>query len=102
FVDMGSATIKINDDGSFNLLVGAVDIGTGADTAQAQIAAEVLGVDVEDVLVYSADTDITPFDVGAYASGTTYVSGMAVKKAAEQVRERITARAARLLGLAEG
>jgi putative selenate reductase molybdopterin-binding subunit len=99
FVDMASASIKINDDGSFNLLVGAVDIGTGADTAQAQIAAEVLGVRTEDVLVYSADTDLTPFDVGAYASGTTYISGMAVKKAAEQVRDRIAARAAAMLGL---
>ena len=99
FVDMGAASIKINDDGSFNLLVGATDLGTGADTVQAQIAAEVLGVAVDDIVVYSADTDLTPFDVGAYASGTTYISGMAVKKAAEQVRERITARAARLLGL---
>jgi putative selenate reductase molybdopterin-binding subunit len=101
FVDMGSAWIKINDDGSFNLQVGAVDLGTGADTAQAQIAAEVLGVPVEDVVVYSADTDLTPFDVGAYASGTTYISGMAVKKAAEEARARIAARAARLLGLDE-
>ena len=99
FVDMGSAQIKINDDGSFNLLVGAVDLGTGADTAQAQIAAEVLGVPAEDVLVYSSDTDLTPFDVGAYASGTTYISGTAVKKAAEQARERILVRARRLLGL---
>lgn len=99
FVDMGSASIKINDDGSFNLLVGAVDIGTGADTAQAQIAAEVLGVCTEDVLVYSADTDLTPFDVGAYASGTTYISGMAVKKAAEEVRDQIATRAAAMLGL---
>ena len=94
FVDMGAASIKLNDDGSFNLLVGAVDLGTGADTVQAQIAAEVLGVSTEDILVYSADTDLTPFDVGAYASGTTYISGMAVKKAAEQVRDRIAARAA--------
>jgi putative selenate reductase molybdopterin-binding subunit len=99
FVDMGSAQIKLNDDASFNLLVGAVDLGTGADTAQAQIAAEVLGVPTEDIIVYSSDTDLTPFDVGAYASGTTYISGMAVKKAAEQARERICARAARLLGL---
>jgi putative selenate reductase molybdopterin-binding subunit len=102
FVDMGSASIKINDDGSFNLLVGAVDIGTGADTAQAQIAAEVLGVPTEDVLVYSADTDLTPFDVGAYASGTTYISGMAVQKAALEVRDRIAARAADMLGLEAG
>jgi hypothetical protein len=71
YVDMGSCSIKINDDGSFNLLVGATDLGTGADTVQAQIAAEVLGVPVEDIMVYSADTDLTPFDVGAYASGTT-------------------------------
>ena len=99
FVDMGAASIKINDDSSFNLLVGATDLGTGADTVQAQIAAEVLGVPVDDIVVYSADTDLTPFDVGAYASGTTYISGMAVKKAAEQARTRIVARAARMLGL---
>jgi putative selenate reductase molybdopterin-binding subunit len=101
YVDMGAASIKMNDDGSFNLLVGATDLGTGADTVQAQIAAEVLGVPVDDIIVYSADTDLTPFDVGAYASGTTYISGMAVKKAAEAVRARITERAARLLGVAE-
>ncbi len=98
FVDMASCSIKINDDGSFNVLFGATDLGTGSDTVLAQIAAEVLGVPVEDILVYSSDTDFTPFDVGAYASSTTYVSGMAVKKAAEAARERIVARAARLLG----
>jgi putative selenate reductase molybdopterin-binding subunit len=96
-LDMGGAPIKLNDDGSFNLLAGATDIGTGTDTVQAQIAAEVLGVEVDDIIVYSADTDLTPFDVGAYASGTTYISGMAVKKAAEAVRARIAERAARLL-----
>ena len=94
-IDMGASSIKINDDGSFNLLVGATDIGTGSDTVLAQIAAEVLGVSVDDIVVYSSDTDLTPFDVGAYASSTTYVSGMAVKKAAEAVRARICARAAR-------
>jgi len=99
FVDMGGASIKINDDGSFNLLVGATDLGTGADTVVAQIAAEVLGVPLEDIIVYEADTDLTPFDVGAYASGTTYISGMAVKKAAGIVRERIAERAAAILGL---
>jgi putative selenate reductase molybdopterin-binding subunit len=98
YVDMSACSIKINDDGSFNLLYGATDIGTGADTVLAQIAAEVLGVPVEDVLVYASDTDITPFDTGAYASSTTYVAGMAVKKAAEKARERICDRAARLLG----
>jgi putative selenate reductase molybdopterin-binding subunit len=101
FVDMGSASIKMNDDGSFNLLIGGTDLGTGADTVVAQIAAEVLGVTVDDIIVYAADTDITPFDVGAYASGTTYITGMAVKKAAEAARARIAARAARMLGLDE-
>ena len=100
-MDMGACSIKINDDGSFNMLIGATDLGTGADTVLAQIAAEVLGVPVDDIVVYAADTDVTPFDVGAYASSTTYVSGMAVQKAAEQVRRRITVRAARLLELAD-
>jgi putative selenate reductase molybdopterin-binding subunit len=99
-LDMGGASIKMNDDGSFNLLVGATDLGTGADTVLAQIAAEVLGVGVDDIVVYAADTDLTPFDVGAYADSTTYISGTAVKKAAEAVRARIVERAARLLGLA--
>jgi putative selenate reductase molybdopterin-binding subunit len=98
-MDMGAASIKINDDGSFNLLFGATDLGTGADTVLAQIAAEVLGIPVDDIVVYAADTDLTPFDVGAYASSTTYISGMAVKKAAEAARERIVARAARLLAV---
>ncbi|MDY0124692.1 MAG: molybdopterin-dependent oxidoreductase [Anaerolineaceae bacterium] len=93
YLDMGGAHIKINDDGSFNLLVGATDLGTGSDTALAQIAAEVLGVRVEDVIVTSSDTDTTPFDVGAYASSTTYISGTAVKKAAEKVAEQIKERA---------
>ena len=96
-LDMGGASIKMNDDGSFNLLVGATDLGTGADTVLAQIAAEVLGVGSDDVIVYAADTDMTPFDVGAYADSTTYISGTAVKRAAEAVRERIVLRAARLL-----
>ena len=98
-VDMAACSIKINDDGSFNMLVGATDLGTGSDTVLAQIAAEVLGVPVDDVLVYSSDTDFTPFDVGAYASSTTYISGGAAKKAAEAARARIVARAARLLGV---
>ncbi|MDD2521491.1 MAG: molybdopterin-dependent oxidoreductase, partial [Anaerolineaceae bacterium] len=93
YLDMGGASIKINDDGSFNLMVGATDLGTGSDTVLAQIAAEVLGVKVDDVIVTSSDTDTTPFDVGAYASSTTYISGTAVKKAAEKVAERIRQRA---------
>lgn len=97
YLDMGGASIKMNDDGSFNLLVGATDLGTGSDTVLAQMAAEVLGVPLEDIIVYSSDTDFTPFDKGAYASSTTYISGAAVVKAAEQVAERIRLRAARML-----
>ena len=78
YLDMGGASLKMNDDGSFNLLVGATDLGTGSDTVLGQMAAEVLGVPLEDILVYSSDTDFTPFDVGAYASSTTYISGAAV------------------------
>jgi putative selenate reductase molybdopterin-binding subunit len=101
YLDMGGASIKMNDDGSFNLLVGATDLGTGSDTVLAQMAAEVLGVPVEDVITYSSDTDFTPFDVGAYASSTTYISGTAVTNAAKIVAERIKIRAARMLGLPE-
>lgn len=97
YLDMGGASIKMNDDGSFNLLVGATDLGTGSDTVLAQMAAEVLGVPVDDVVIYSSDTDFTPFDKGAYASSTTYISGAAVVKAAEQAAERIRVRAARML-----
>lgn len=96
-VDMASATIKMNEDGSFNLLVGATDLGTGSDTVLAQIAAETLGVDVSDIIVYSSDTDLTPFDVGAYASSTTFISGGAVKKAAEMIREIILKDASKIL-----
>jgi putative selenate reductase molybdopterin-binding subunit len=87
----------MNDDGSFNLLIGATDLGTGSDTVLAQMAAEVLGVQVDDILVYSSDTDFTPFDKGAYASSTTYISGAAVTKAAQQVAARIKNRAAAML-----
>jgi len=99
YLDMGGASIKMNDDASFNLLIGATDLGTGSDTVLAQMAAEVLGVPTEDILVYSSDTDFTPFDKGAYASSTTYISGAAVVKAAEQAAERIRVRAAKILAV---
>jgi len=88
-IDMGAATVRMNEDGSCQLLVGATDIGTGSDTILSQIAAEVLGIPPSHVVVTSSDTDTTPFDVGAYASSTTYVSGMAVQRAAEKVRGQI-------------
>jgi len=97
YLDMGGASIKMNEDGSFNLLVGATDLGTGSDTVLAQMAAEVLGVPVDDILVYSSDTDFTPFDKGAYASSTTYISGAAVVRTARKVAERIRIRAAGIL-----
>lgn len=98
YLDMGGASIKMNDDGSFNLLIGATDLGTGSDTVLAQMAAEVLGVPLDDIITYSSDTDFTPFDKGAYASSTTYISGAAVVNAARQAADRIRARAAKLLG----
>ncbi|HET9910678.1 MAG TPA: molybdopterin cofactor-binding domain-containing protein, partial [Anaerolineales bacterium] len=99
YLDMGGASIKMNDDGSFNLLVGATDLGTGSDTVLAQMAAETLGVPVEDMITYSSDTDFTPFDKGAYASSTTYISGTAAVNAAKIVAERIKVRAAMMLKL---
>jgi putative selenate reductase molybdopterin-binding subunit len=96
-VDMGGASIKMNEDGSFNLLVGATDIGTGADTMFCQLAAEALGVPIDKIIPYSSDTDMTPFDPGAYASSTTYISGRAVEKAALLVLGQIKEVAGRLL-----
>ena len=101
FLDMGGCSIKLNDDGSFNMLIGATDLGTGADTVIGQIAAEVLGVPLDDIKVYSSDTDMTPFDTGAYASSTTYISGTAALRAAEVVRVRLKERAAMLLEVDE-
>jgi putative selenate reductase molybdopterin-binding subunit len=99
YLDMGGASIKMNDDASFNMLIGATDLGTGSDTILAQMAAEVLGVPTEDIITYSSDTDFTPFDKGAYASSTTYISGTAVVKAAQQCADRIKVRAAKMLSV---
>jgi putative selenate reductase molybdopterin-binding subunit len=101
YLDMGAASIKMNDDGSFNLLAGATDLGTGSDTVLTQMAAEVLGCTIEDFITYSSDTDFTPFDKGAYASSTTYISGAAVVHAAEKVAAQIKAVAARMLEVPE-
>ncbi len=100
-IDMGAATIKLNDDGFYNLTVGATDIGQGSDTVLAQIAAEELQTTVDKVVVYSSDTDLTPFDTGAYASSTTFVSGNAVWKAARRMKEMLIEEAARALGVTE-
>jgi CO/xanthine dehydrogenase Mo-binding subunit len=96
-IDMAAASMKMNEDGSFNLFVGATDIGTGSDTILAQIAAEVLRVPVEKILVLSSDTDLTPFDTGAYASSTTYISGGAVEKCAREIRRQLLQTASAML-----
>lgn len=97
-VDMGSVMLKMNEDGSFNMNLGATDLGTGSDTVMAQIAAETIGCKHEDIIVYSSDTDMTPFDVGAYASSTTYLTGGACINAAKKVRDQIVSVAALILG----
>jgi putative selenate reductase molybdopterin-binding subunit len=97
YIDMGAATIKFNDDGFYNLMVGATDIGQGSDTILAQIAAEALMTTVDKVIVYSSDSDLTPFDTGAYASSTTYVSGNAVLNAANIMKDMLIKEAAHVL-----
>jgi putative selenate reductase molybdopterin-binding subunit len=96
-VDWASAFLKMNEDGAFFLQVGASDVGAGADTVLSQIAAESLGVTLDRIIITSGDTDSTPFDVGAYASSTTIISGGAVKKAAEKVRAQVLAVASNML-----
>lgn len=96
-VDMGGARVKLNDDGTLHLFVGATDIGTGADTVLAQILAEEVGVPYEDIKVYSSDTDHTPFDTGAYASSTTYVTGGAVQRTGKVIKRKIINYASKLL-----
>jgi putative selenate reductase molybdopterin-binding subunit len=96
-VDWASAFLKMNEDGSFFLQSGASDVGAGADTVLSQIAAETLGVTLDKIVITTGDTDTTPFDVGAYASSTTIISGGAVRKSAERVRDQVLEVAARML-----
>ncbi len=97
-VDMGAASIKLNEDGSVNLLYGGTDIGTGLDTVAAQIVGETLGIKPEQVIIYASDTDMTPFDVGAYASSGTFISGGAVLNASLKVRDQIIEVAKEMFG----
>ena len=96
-VDVGSATLKLNDEGVFTMNIGAADMGTGCDTILSQIAAEVLECDTDDITVFGADTDISPYDSGSYASSTTYVTGKAVEKCALELKSRIEKLGAKLL-----
>lgn len=97
-IDTASALIKLNDDGFYSLLIGATDMGTGCDTILAQMAAEVLETSMDKIIVHSADTDISPYDPGSYASSTTYVTGNAVIKAAEDIKRQILESGAKFLG----
>ena len=97
-IDVGSVTVKLNDDGGYMLLIAAADMGTGCDTILAQMVAEHMECPLEAVSVFGADTDASPYDSGSYASSTTYVTGMAVEKACTQLKERLCAIAAEVLG----
>ena len=99
-VDTAAASIRVGDDGTYNLMIGATDMGTGCDTILAQMAADCLDCDVSDITVSGVDTDQSPYDTGSYASSTTYVTGMAVVKACGLLREKIVAAGAQLLGCA--
>ncbi len=92
-----SATVKLNEDGGSQLVIGAADMGTGCDTTLAQMVAEVLECEVDDMTVFGADTDASPYDSGSYASSTTYVTGKAVEKWALKLREQICTLAAGML-----
>ena len=96
-VDVGSVTIKVTDDGTYMLLIGAADMGTGCDTILAQMVAEHMECSVDDISVFGADTDASPYDSGSYASSTTYITGMAVEKACAQLKDRLCSIAAELL-----
>ena len=99
-VDTAAASIRVGDDGAYNLMIGATDMGTGCDTILAQMAADCLDCDVSDITVSGVDTDQSPYDTGSYASSTTYVTGMAVVKACGLLREKIVAAGAQMLGCA--
>lgn len=96
-IDTASAEIRLNDDGNYTLLIGSTDMGTGSDTILAQMAAEILETRLDNIIVYAADTDVSPYDPGSYASSTTYVTGMAVVKAAEDLKQQIIDQGARFL-----
>ena len=97
-VDVGSATVKLADDGTFNLIIGAADMGTGCDTILAQMVAECMDCSVDDVAVFGADTDASPYDSGSYASSTTYITGKAVEMACAKLKTQLCGIAAGLLG----
>ena len=100
-VDVGSVTIKVNGDGFYAMTIGAADMGTGCDTTLAQIAADCLNCDLDNIIVYGSDTDVSPYDSGSYASSTAYITGGAVVKACDSLKKRILKEGSRLLQLPE-
>ena len=100
-LDVGSATVKLSDDGTYNLIIGAADMGTGCDTILAQMVAECMDCSVDDVAVFGADTDVSPYDSGSYASSTTYITGKAVEKACTDLKKQICTIGAQMMGCAE-
>lgn len=96
-VDTGAVAIKVNDDGFYSLMIGASDMGTGCDTILAQMAADCLDCEMDQIIVSGVDTDISPYDCGSYASSTTYVTGMAVIKTCESLKNKIMERGAQYL-----
>lgn len=100
-VDVGGADIKLNEDGSYTLALGCTDMGTGCDTIMAQIAADCLNTPMDNIVVFSVDTDISPYDSGSYASSTTYTTGVAVMKACEELKKRICKLGAEMLEVDE-
>ena len=97
-MDVGSATVKLSEDGTYNLIIGAADMGTGCDTILAQMVAECMDCDVDDVAVFGADTDVSPYDSGSYASSTTYITGKAVEKACADLKKTICKIASEMMG----
>lgn len=95
--ELSSAIIKLNEDGSIFVSIGGSDLGQGLESVVSQIAAETVGVELEDVRVVLADTDNTPHSMGVYASSGTYMEGNAVRKAGEELREKIIERAAEMM-----
>ena len=100
-VDVGGADIKLNEDGSYTLALGCTDMGTGCDTIMAQIAADCLNTPMDNIVVFSVDTDTSPYDSGSYASSTTYTTGVAVMKACEELKKRICKLGAEMLEVDE-
>ena len=97
-VDIGSATVRLHEDGTYTLAIGAADMGTGCDTILSQIMADCMGCKLEDIAVFGADTDSSPYDSGSYASSTTYVTGKAVEKACTALKANLCAIGAEMMG----